>query len=66
MIFMLVNRYYVIYVEVPSGYPGVEFIETAMWLRPADYRGLDRKEQIRQEFFEAYGRAVLDILEVRR
>lgn len=60
---MLVKTYYVIYVEVPSGYPGVEAInmpwpyyewETLEW----------QKKNLREAAWNAGRRyAVLDILE---
>jgi len=52
---MLVNRYYVIYVEVPSGYPGVEMIGSQM---------TDKNEIVKMiKRIRPY--AILDILEVR-
>lgn len=52
---MLVNRYYVVYVEVPSGRPGVDLIDIPF----------GASEDIRVTFFNAYNRAVLDILEAK-
>lgn len=51
---MLLNKYHVIYVEVPSGYPGV--ITLSMDAGAS-------KEELRRIIWNNYPFAVLDILE---
>ncbi len=52
---MIVYRYYIIYVEVPTGYPGVEMFSSLTW---------DKKE-IAEKIKRIRSYAILDILEAR-
>lgn len=60
---MLVNRYYVIYVEVPTGHLGVDLVNVPMVREDGD--DVPIRDWVRDAFFHVYDRAVIDILEVR-
>lgn len=53
---MLLIRYHVIYVEVPSGYPGVMTLSLDSGMS---------KEELRKILWNNYPFAILDILEAR-
>ena len=55
---MLIQKYYVIYVRVPSGYPGVMAVELPLMLE-------NKKKCLQDNVMNSYGYALLDILEAR-
>jgi len=52
---LLLQKYYVVYVRVPSGYPGVMTIEVP----------LNEGNHLREAMWNTYGYAILDILEAK-
>ena len=57
---MIVYKYYVIYVEVPTGYPGVEDVSIPLFY---GYSKSDIRQFLEEAFYLNLGRAILDILE---
>ena len=53
---MLISKYHVVYVKVPTGYPGVMTLDTDT---------AASKEELRNMLLNNYPIAILDILEAR-